>query len=438
MDNSFEKFESEANAGPLVAGLPNWKSRELTGEYITKKKRPGMDIPFLVLTLLILMIGVIMVLSASFARGLYTTGTPLRVFSRQMLFAGSGIALMLLVSYVSTKTLSRWSFTMLGISILLLIIVLLVGERINGAKRWLGFNFDGVGGTLSFQPSEVAKLALILATSQWICIMGKAKMRTFKYGVAPFIAITAIIVGLLMMEPHISASIIVILLTAIMMFAGGTRIRWFVLAILALAAIAGSVFFMNSSEAPQQGALSSDGQVSDVQLVTGRIGYANDRINAWLEPEADPLGDGFQIRQSLYAVGSGGWLGQGLGQSRQKYMYLPEEHNDYIFAIVCEELGYIGAMLILMLFVLLIIRGFWLALNARDRYSALITTGITALLAIQVFINVAVVTNILPPTGVALPFFSSGGTALWIQLFQMGIVLAVSREIPSEASRKRV
>ena len=167
-------------------------------------------------------------------------------------------------------------------------------------------------------------------------------------------------------------------------------------------------------------------------------GYAGERVDAWLNPEADPLGDGFQIRQSLLAVGSGGLLGQGLGQSRQKYLYLPEEHNDYIFAIVCEELGYIGAMLIIMLFVLLIIRGFWLAINAKDKYSSLITIGITSLLAIQVFLNIAVVINLVPATGISLPFFSSGGTALWLQLAQMGIILAVSREIPlPEKSGKR-
>ena len=167
-------------------------------------------------------------------------------------------------------------------------------------------------------------------------------------------------------------------------------------------------------------------------MAGGRFGYANGRIEAWIDPEADPLDGGFQIRQSLYAVGSGGLFGQGLGQSKQKYLYLPEEHNDYIFAVVCEELGYIGAMLILMLFALLIIRGYWLALHAKNRYSALITTGIISLLAIQVFLNVAVVTNLLPATGISLPFFSYGGTALWIQLFQMGIVLAVSREIPRD------
>jgi cell division protein FtsW len=216
-----------------------------------------------------------------------------------------------------------------------------------------------------------------------------------------------------------------------MMFAGGTRLRWFLIAVTILAAmISGFVFFQLRAVDPDVG-------IRDVSMETVRenldlrsMGYEGRRITAWLDPDADPFRDGFQIRQSLNAVGSGGLLGQGLGQSRQKHLYLPEEHNDYIFAIVCEELGFIGAMLILMLFVLLIIRGYWLAIHANDKFSSLIVIGITSLLAIQVFLNVAVVTNLLPATGISLPFFSYGGTALWIQLVQIGIILAVSREIP--------
>jgi len=243
--------------------------------------------------------------------------------------------------------------------------------------------------------------------------------------------VTGIMIILLRFEPHLSAIIIVTALAAIMMFVGGTRLRWFLLVIAILVAMVGGfIFFQLRSTAP-------DVEMRDVSMETVRnnldlsgLGYEGRRINAWLNPDADPLRDGFQIRQSLNAVGSGGLLGLGLGQSRQKHLYLPEEHNDYIFAIVCEELGFIGAMLILMLFVLLIIRGYWLAMHANDKFSSMITIGITSLLALQVFLNVAVVTNLLPATGISLPFFSYGGTALWIQLVQIGIILAVSREIP--------
>jgi len=419
--------------------LLDWDERDLSNEFVeTAQKSPGIDKPLLVITLVILLIGIIMVLSASFARGYYTSSEPLRLFIRQFVFAVSGVALMIITSRVSVRTISRWSMQLLLISIVLLVLVLMIGLKLNGARRWIGVG--GENSSLTFQPSEVAKLAIILAFAQMSCKLGKERMKTFKFGVFPFAIVTGVIIVLLRLEPHLSAIIIVTALTAIMMFAGGTRLRWFLLAVTILGAmIGGLIYFQLRTAAPNI-------EISDVSVETIRsnmdfsgLGYEGRRINAWLNPDDDPLHDGFQIRQSLNAVGSGGLLGQGLGQSRQKHLYLPEEHNDYIFAIVCEELGFIGAMLILMLFVLLIIRGYWLAINARDKFGSLIVIGITSLLAIQVFLNVAVVTNLLPATGISLPFFSYGGTALWIQLVQIGIILAVSREIPpaTEKSGRR-
>jgi len=417
--------------------LLDWENRDLSNELIDlEHKPPGIDKPFLVITLVILLIGVIMVLSASFARGYYMSSEPLRLFSRQLVFAVSGVALMFVTSRISVRTMSRWSMHLLLVSIVLLVLVLLIGVRVNGATRWIGLG--GTDTSLRFQPSEVAKLALILAFAQMSCKLGKARMKTFKFGVLPFALIAGVTIVLLRLQPHLSAIIIITALTAIMMFVGGTRLRWFALAVIILAAmVSGLIYFQMRSVAP-------DIEISDISMDTIRdnfdfsgLGYEGRRINAWLNPDDDPLRDGFQIRQSLNAVGSGGLLGQGLGQSRQKHLYLPEEHNDYIFAIVCEELGFIGAMLILMLFVLLIIRGYWLAMNAKDKFGALIVIGITSLLAIQVFLNVAVVTNLLPATGISLPFFSYGGTALWIQLVQIGIILAVSREIPPAKETRR-
>ncbi len=216
----------------------------------------------------------------------------------------------------------------------------------------------------------------------------------------------AIILGLLILEPHLSACVIIVLVGAIMMFVGGTRVFWFVL-VAVIAVAAGFIL---------------------VKL----FDYAAARIAIWKDPFIDKRGDGWQIVQSLYAVGSGGLLGLGLGQGRQKYLYLPEEHNDFIFSVVCEELGFIGASLILILFAILIIRGFWIAMHARDRYGSMIVTGLTSLLAIQVFLNVAVVTNLIPSTGISLPFFSYGGTALVLQLAEMGIILSVSRDIEAK------
>jgi len=215
------------------------------------------------------------------------------------------------------------------------------------------------------------------------------------------------------------------------MFVGGTRLRWFFLAIVILGSmIGGLIFFQMRASSPEIGIQDVSAESIKSNVDFSSLGYEGKRINAWLNPDDDPLGSGYQIRQSLNAIGSGGLLGQGLGQSRQKHLYLPEEHNDYIFAIICEELGFVGAILILMLFLLLIVRGYWIAFNANDRYSSLITIGITSLLAIQVFLNIAVVTNMLPATGISLPLISYGGTALVLQMVQIGIILAVSREIP--------
>lgn len=363
----------------------------------TAVRRGSLDLPFLVLTLVILAIGVVMVLSASFARAYYTVDKPLYFFSRQVIFAVSGVILMLLVSRFKVATFRWMALPMLIVAVLLLAAVPVIGSEQNGARRWIDLGFT------TFQPSEIAKLAEVLIFAVMICTY-KDKMKTFKYGVAPFGIVVAVLVGLLYLEPHLSASVIIVLIAAIMMFAGGTRARWFLIAGILMVVVA--------------------------YLTVTKLAYASDRITAWLHPELDPRGASYQILQSLYAIGSGGLMGLGIGQGRQKYLYLPEEHNDYIFSVICEELGFVGAVLILLLFALLVVRGFWLALHARDRFGSLVVTGLTALLAIQVFLNVAVVTNLLPSTGISLPFFSSGGTALWIQLIEIGIILSVSRDIP--------
>jgi cell division protein FtsW len=368
-------------------------------EATRNKKRGPMDLPFFLLTLIILTVGVVMVFSASFARAYYSKGNATLYFRKQLIFAISGILIMYVVSRVPVRSFRRYSMLLLFASIVMLALVpfIGIGKEETGANRWFNLGFT------TFQPSEVAKLAVILAFASMICIY-KDKMRTFKYGVLPFGIVLAIIVGLLVLEPHLSASIIIIAVGAIMMFAGGTRWQYFVVGIIVVAAIG--------------------------TLLVTKMAYASTRISTWLDPFAVAQDEGFQTVQSLYAIGSGGLMGLGLGQGRQKYLYLPEEHNDFIFSIVCEELGFIGAILVLLLFALLIIRGYWLAMHARDRFGALVITGISSLLAIQVFLNVAVVTNLVPCTGISLPFFSYGGTALWIQLAEMGIVLSISRDIP--------
>lgn len=396
--DDFEKYYQETARRDNIERLPEPPEPNESGR--GRKKRGGLDLPLLVLVVVVLTIGVIMVLSASFARAYYTSKQPLYIFSRQLLFAITGVVLMLVVSKIRVSVFRRWSTLLLGVSILLLAAVLVLGVVGGGSRRWIDLGFT------TFQPSEITKLAVILAFSSMICKTGPKKMKTFRYGLLPFGIILGVIVGLLVLEPHLSASVIIIGITIILLIAGGTNLKWFGIAAVAICGLG--------------------------VLAVTMLPYAQDRITAWLHPELDPLGDGFQVLQSLYAIGSGGLLGLGLGQSRQKFMYLPEEHNDYIFSIVCEELGFIGAILILLLFALLITRCFWIALHAKDKYSSLIVTGIAGLLAMQIFLNVAVVTNLIPSTGISLPFFSYGGTALWIQMVEMGIVLSVSRDIPIE------
>ena len=392
----FEHYYQEKLNTENVEQLPEPPVRDEKLE--RKRKKVPMDWPLLVLALLLLTIGVIMVFSASFVRSYYEEANPMYVFRRQILFAILGIAVMLVVSRIPVSVFRRWSMILLWGSILLLAAVLALGMVGFGSRRWISLGFT------TFQPSELTKLAVILGFATMICKYGNRRMKTFRYGVLPFGIVLVIIVALLVLEPHYSAAMIIIGLAAILMFAGGTKLRW----LLGAAVFAGGILFVAYKYVP----------------------YVHDRFTALFHPEDDPMNTGLQIIQSILAIGSGGLTGLGLGQSRQKFMYLPEEHNDYIFAIVCEELGFIGAVLILILFALLICRCFWIALHAKTKYGALVVIGVTGLLAIQVFLNVAVVTNLIPATGISLPFFSYGGTALLLTMIEIGIVLAVSREIP--------
>lgn len=365
-----------------------------------RQRRGSFDLPFAALTLLLLTIGVVMVLSASYARAYYSAATNHNAayyFMRQLGFALAGVGAMYALSLFPMQFYRRMSFLVLAAAVGLLALVPVIGVSQGDAKRWISLGFT------TFQPSEIAKIGVILYFAALICKF-KGRMRTIRYGILPFAGVLLVVVALLVLEPHFSAAIIIIAIGAVMLFLDGVRLYWFVGALIAALAALGVVMTF--------------------------FPYASSRITTWLDPFANTSGSGYQIVQSLYAIGSGGLFGLGLGQGRQKYLYLPEEHNDFIFPVVCEELGFVGAVAILILFALLIIRGYWLAMHMRDRYSFLVTAGITTLLAIQVFLNVAVVTNLVPCTGISLPFFSYGGTALLIQLAEMGIVLSASRDIP--------
>ena len=354
------------------------------------------DVPFLVLVLLALTVGLIMLYSASSAQSEYDTGyvSSTRYLQKQAICAGIGLVAMAVFSRIPAELWFRLAWPLYFVSILLLLGVLVMGESVNGARRWI--NVAGI----QFQPSELAKFTLILLFGRLTRKFG-SRAEKFQYGVLGFgVAMLGILIPLAL-EKHLSAIMLMGMVGVVMMFVAGTRVRW-----LLAGAGAAAVF---------------------VVVYVSLMGYAGDRITAWLHPERDPGDTGYQILQSLYAIGSGGVFGLGFGKSRQKYLYLPFQYNDYIFAVICEELGLVGAVAIIVLLAALILRGYWIALHAKDRFSTVLAAGLITLIAVQTVLNLGVVTNLLPSTGISLPFFSYGGTALAVNLGEMSIVLSISR-----------
>ena len=361
-----------------------------------RRKGENVDIPFLVLTLLLLTVGLAVLYSASSAQSAYDTGYAIttRYLQKQAVCAGLGLAAMYCFSRIPAALWYRLAWPLYFLSIVLLLSVLAVGQQVNGARRWI--NIAG----LQFQPSEVAKFAMIVLLSRLTRNYGE-KTALFRYGVLGF---GGALLGLLVplaLEKHLSAIMLMGMVAVVMMYIAGTHPKW-----LLLGAAGAAVFLL---------------------VYIRFMGYAGDRVTAWRHPELDPGDTGYQILQSLYAIGSGGFFGLGLGKSRQKYLYLPFQYNDYIFAIACEELGLVGALGIMALFALLIFRGYRIARQAENRFSTVLAAGLISLIAVQTILNLCVVTNLLPSTGIALPFFSYGGTALAVNLGEMGIVLSISR-----------
>ena len=356
----------------------------------------GVDIPFLFLTLLLLAVGLVMLYSASSAQSAYDTGYAIttRYLQKQAVCAAMGLFAMYAFSRIPAGIWYHLAWPLYGVGILLLLSVLVVGQQVNGARRWI--NIAGI----QFQPSEIAKFTMILLFVRLTRGFGP-DARKFRYGVLGFGGALLGILVPLALEKHLSAIMLMGMVAVVMMFIAGTSPKWL------LAGAGCAVVF--------------------VLVYIRFMGYAGDRVSAWLHPELDPGDTGYQILQSLYAIGSGGLFGLGFGKSRQKYLYLPFQYNDYIFAIICEELGFVGAMTIVVLFGALISRGYRIALKSRDRFSTVLAAGLITLIAVQTILNLCVVTNLLPSTGIALPFFSYGGTALAVNLGEMGIVLSISR-----------
>ena len=324
--------------------------------------RGVMDLTFFLIVMTLLVIGIIMMFSASYAKALNESGGT------------NG------TSYATKQ------ITMAAIGIFCMFFI----------------------GPINFQPSELMKFSIIILFS-YLIVKNYNKMQKFSVGILPFGILLGIVVVLLMLQPHLSCTILICAIGVCLMFVGG--VRWkhiFILCLLGVGALALIVYMKTQGE---------DG-----------FTYFQTRFQSWLDPFSDEKGGTWQTCQSLVAIGSGGLFGLGLGGSRQKFMYLPESQNDFVFSIVCEELGFIGAVTIILLFALLIIRGFYIASKAKDRFGMLISIGITVQIGIQAFLNIAVVSNLIPNTGISLPFFSYGGTALIMQLAEMGIILNVSRQ----------
>ena len=372
---------------------------------MVKTKQKPFDFVLFITVLIMLAFGVIMVLSASSPSALSESGNSYAYVTTQAVSAILGIILMLIISKIDYKFYAKFYKIAYWFSIVILLAVLIpgVGKSSGGATRWI--NLMGV---TTFQPSEIVKIALIVFYAVFLS-KNKEKLGRFGAGfITPFLIVVPIIAILIFVQSHLSVCVVIILVISVMMLIAGTKLRYFLTC----------------------GVLGATGGLGGLYLIakiTGEGMYRLSRITAFMDPWADAKGTGWQIIQSLYAIGSGGLFGVGLGNSTQKYLYLPEPHNDFIFAVLAEELGFIGCLLVIILFAIFIWRGILISMKAKDMFGSLLAVGITSQIGIQAIINIAVVTSSMPNTGMPLPFFSYGGTALLILLCSVGILLNISR-----------
>lgn len=382
------------NNEQIVVKPSKWKSFKDT-YFLTG----SIDIPFLGLTIALLTIGLIMLFSASYPYAYYYKDSSYYYFIRQIVFAVAGLVAMLLMSKINYKILKAIYKPVFVVTIALLVIVLFYHTNFKEFKRWIPL------GPVTIQPSDLAKFTIILTLAVYISKYYK-KMKTMKYGILIPVGIIAVFCGLIYLEHHLSCTILMFFIGACLMFAGGSDWKLFAFG-LAVIVLLGFLV------------------VSFPTLIEN---YAGERIVAWLDKDYDPLNGRWQTNNSLYAIGSGGFFGTGLGNSKQKYLYVSEPQNDFIFSIVCEELGFLGAAIIIALFAALVIRGLIIASRCKDKFGSLLVIGVVAQIGLQVVLNILVVTDTLPNTGFALPFFSYGGTAIFMLLFEIGVVLSVSRK----------
>jgi len=425
--------------------------------------RRGVDAQFFALTIILLLVGLLMLFSVSYPKGYSDNGDSFSIIKKQLGWAVLGVLGMYFSSHlaisplgefagnrlnpknviarINTRKLMRVVFyvslaaliLLAGISIAAILgnssTVIAFGNSIgrltkNGATRWIGW------GSISVQPSEFVKIGLIFFLASRLSMKIPMLWRV----IIPVTLGVVLIVGI---EPHASAAIIIFAIAALMIFVGGIN-KKLIAAVLVVVALLGFGALKLAQKSHEDALVVYESVLAEpdstktdaMEAYRDAIGeFHVGRIVQWLHPDFDTQGSSYQTNQSLLAIGSGGLLGTGIGQSRQKYSYLPFSENDYIFSIICEEVGFIGAMVILLLFTALIMRGFWIAAHARDKFTGYVVIGIMSMIAVQVVFNIGVVTNMLPSTGISLPFFSSGGTALCIQLFEMGLVMAASRDM---------
>lgn len=387
--------------GPRPSAVEQAAKREETAKKPPQRGR--IDISFFFLVIVLQTIGLIMLFSASYVTALHENGSSLYYVIRQSIFVVVGLIAMLVASYVDYHVWRKlqWLIYFVGLGLMALALIYRSPNN-SGAKRWVYLPTQSHA-IISFQPSEIMKFSLAIVCASLIAANYK-QMRNRRYGLYPFAVVLFPVAVLLALQRHMSGLILMILIVFTMMFVGGSKIQWFV--ILGGILLAGAVGI----------------------LVFRGFDYIQVRLSNWLDPlSGDLRGTKWQTAQSLYAIGSGGLMGVGLGNSTQKFLYLSEPQNDFIFAIVCEELGFVGALVIILLFVLLVYSGVSIALRAPDKFGCMLVIGLTAQIGWQALLNIAVVTNSIPNTGISLPFFSAGGTALTMQLAQMGVILNVSR-----------
>lgn len=366
----------------------------------SKQMKSG-DFLIVIITMALVIFGIIMVFSASYYTALSDYNDPYFFLKREIVFAGIGTFLMLAVASIDYHFYQKFSWGIIGLSVILLMMVFTpLGVTRNNATRWIGI------GDLTLMPGEIAKLAVIVFVA-WYLSSDSTRPRSFKTGILPMVGLGGVCFGLIYLQPNLSTAITIFMIIVGMLFVAGAKIwHLFLVGLMGISAAAFAVF------------LDPDG------------GYRLSRITSFLDPFADPLDSGYQVVQSLYALGSGGLFGVGLGKSIQKNLYLPEAHNDFILSIIGEELGFVGILVLFLSYLLLLWRGIHIAINAKDMYGTLMASGVTMMMGIQLVLNVATVTSVMPPTGITLPFISYGGNAIWMFMIAMGLLINISRYKP--------